>query len=305
MFETELLIFIFISVALIVIAMIRSNNILIITLLSSTFSLFTMVLYLVLDAPDVAMTESSISILAIIFAIYAIKAIYPVTYIFHDPFKPILFILSLVLAAILIYAAQDLPEFGAPKFNQYYLRNSESDTGVISVVAAVLASYRGYDTMLETLVILVGGLSILLISDGQAKVSYDKQDKLVALMSRFMLPIILLFALYIQSHGEISPGGGFQAGSIIAAIFIGLAMACEEYVLISKNKLKVLAVTGVGLYFLVGLTGLIAGVEFLNYNIFFGQAIGIMLVEYVVGMAVASTMILIYLGISDVASKSL
>lgn len=304
MWETEILYFIFISVALLVVAMMRSNNILIIAIFSGVISLFNMILYVSLDAPDVAMTESAISALVFIFAIYAIKSTYHVTHIFHNPFKPILFSLSIVLAAILIYTTQDLPNFGAPEFNQYYLRNSVQDTGAVSAVAAILASYRGYDTMLESLVILVGGLSVLLVNT-QAKVWESKQDSLINLVSRFMLPIILLFALYIQAHGEISPGGGFQAGAIIATAFVVLAMSCGNHLLFSENKLKVFAVTGVVLYFIVGLIGLIGGGEFLNYNIIFGQSIGIMLVEYAVGMAVSATMLLIYLGISRASDESL
>ena len=302
--EIEILYFIFASVALLVIAMMRSNNIILLTLFSSVFSLFSMLLYVILDAPDVAMTEAAISSLILIFTIYVIKFTYPHSYIFHNPFKPLLFILSMTLAAILIYAAQDLPSFGAPEFNQYYLQNSIQDTGVISAVASILASYRGYDTMLETLVILVGGFSVLLVSE-QVKIEKTKRDMIITLMSRFMLPIILLFALYIQAHGEISPGGGFQAGSIIATICIMLAMSYDSHLLLSENNLKKFSLAGVSLYFIVGLIGVIGNAEFLNYNIILGQSIGIMIVEYAVGISVTSTMLLIYLGISRASYKSL
>ncbi len=117
-----------------------------------------------------------------------------------------------------------------------------------------------------------------------------------------MFPIILLFALYIQAHGEISPGGGFQAGAIIAIAFILYAMAFGDNALlkfISLDRLKNIAVSGVGIYFTTGIIGLLGGLEFLNYNIFandsgLAQKIGIITVELGVGITVTATMLLIY-----------
>jgi multicomponent Na+:H+ antiporter subunit B len=225
--------------------------------------------------------------------------------LFEDKFKPFLFVYCALLAFILIYASGDLPEFGSPKFNHYYLQNSKNDTGIISVVASILASYRGFDTMLETLVILSAGMGVLLIS-GEEKFIEKAQDKLTAVMIRIMLPIILLFALYIQFHGEISPGGGFQAGCIIATIFITYALGFGDNILlktISNFNLKIITIIGISLYILVGMIGLLGGQDFLNYNVFFGQTIGVMLVELGVGITVSSTMLLIYLRVSSNASN--
>ena len=63
------------AIFIIVIALIRSNNIMTITLLNGAFSLFTVMMYLLLDAPDVAMTEAAVSVLASIFSIYTIKQV--------------------------------------------------------------------------------------------------------------------------------------------------------------------------------------------------------------------------------------
>ncbi len=307
MLETELVYFTILSALLILIALIRSNNIIVITIINGVFSLFTGILYLVLDAPDVAMTEASISALVFIFAILAIKPIYKKSYLFQDDFKPLLFICCAFLAGALIYASNDLPEFGSPKFNHYYIQNSLSEIGITSVVASILASYRGYDTMLETLVILIGGIGVLLISEKSIYIK-EKQDQLITIMTRIMLPITLLFALYVQMHGEISPGGGFQAGSIIATIFIAYALSYGKQTLlkfISLQKLKIIAISGVSLYLGIGLTGLVKGGEFLNYNVIFNQKIGIMLVEFGVVLTVSATMLLIYLGVSDASDQSI
>jgi multicomponent Na+:H+ antiporter subunit B len=305
--EDLLLYFAILPSLLIVIALIRSNNIITVTLLSGAFSLFTVIMYNLLDAPDVAMTEAVVSVLSSVFAICTIKKIYKNNYIFQDSFKPSIFILAMICGCILVYASLDLPSFGNPNFNHYYLENTASDIGIPSTVTAILASYRGYDTLLETLVILVGGLSILLISKTSYSARTD-QDFLVAKLARFIFPFILLFGLYIQMHGEISPGGGFQAGCLIAIAFILYEMACGKSIL-SSLKLKVIAVSGVGIYFITGLLGMLGDAAFLNYNIIsenqvLGQKIGIMLVEFGVGVAVSATMLLIYLSLNYASDES-
>ncbi len=190
----------------------------------------------------------------------------------------------------------DLVKFGSPEFNRYYLINSQKDIGIPSVVASILASYRGYDTMLETLVVLIAGMGVLLMSDEPSPIAASK-DQLINVMIRIMLPITLLFGLYIQLHGEISPGGGFQAGAIIATIFMAYAISVGDKAflnLISLQGIKVIAVTGVSLYLFIGLMGIFKAAEFLNYNMYFSQAINIMIIEFGVALTVSATMLLIY-----------
>lgn len=292
---------------LVVIFFIRSNNILVTSLLSSAFSLFSVVMYSILDAPDVAMTEAAVSVLASVFSVYTIRSIYKYSYVFEEKFNIILFILCMSLAGGLIYASMDLPEFGSAsaisqqRAASYYLNNTNSDIGIPSIVAAILGSYRAYDTLLETIVILVGGISILLVSNPIDITSF-RYDQLVSKLSRFIIPAILLFALYIQFHGEISPGGGFQAGAIMAVAFILYALAFGEdklLQLVSLAKLKLIAVIGTGLYFFTGLVSLFLNSSFLNYNAFLrdnilSQKIGIVTIELGVGIAVCATMLLIY-----------
>lgn len=304
-----------IAILIIVMALIRSNNIMTITLLNGAFSLFTVMMYLLLDAPDVAMTEAAVSILASIFSVYTIKQVYKYNFIFIDKYNPYLFILITILAALLIYASSDLPNFGQAKFNSYYLDRSIEDTGVSSVVTSILASYRGYDTLIETLVILIGSLSILMIvGEDNIKLleNYSSIDIITTRVTRFISPLILLFAFYIQFHGEISPGGGFQAGAIIAAAIILYGMAFGEKNLlkvISVFKLKIMAVLGVIIYMLVGLVGFMKESSFLDYNILsvnkiMGQKIGIIMVEFGVGITVSAAMLIIYLSVSYASNES-
>lgn len=125
---------------------------------------------------------------------------------------------------------------------------------------------------------------------------------ILRVVSRFMIPFIFLFAFYIQFHGKIMPGGGFQAGVLLASGFFVYALiyGTEKVVrIISINYLKFLAALGVLIYAGVGLIPLILGKEYLNYYVFAidpktAQLIGITAVELGVGLTVFAVMMIIF-----------
>ena len=120
--------------------------------------------------------------------------------------------------------------------------------------------------------------------------------------SHLLIPAILLFALYVQFHGEYGPGGGFQAGVIFASAIILYALlhgTKKAEKVISLNLAKALAAIGLLLYEGIGLLGIILGGNFLDYNVLshdsvHGQHWGILLIELGVGITVASVMISIF-----------
>lgn len=122
------------------------------------------------------------------------------------------------------------------------------------------------------------------------------------IVAKLLAPFILLFALYVQFHGEYSPGGGFQAGVIFAAGFIlyGLIYGIEKFrQVITPAWLRSLAALGVMLYIGVGLLTLLLGGNFLDYDVLaehatHGQHLGILLVELGVGITVASVMMTLF-----------
>lgn len=147
-----------------------SNNLFESAILMSIFSLSIGICYLFMDAPDVAMTESALgSCLSTAVFINLIKIVgekVPKVRIVH--LLPAI-ILCLLLFCILAWTSTDLPEFGninAAIHNgasKYYLENTKNDIDIPSIVAAILASYRGFDTLGETTVILLAGISCLFI----------------------------------------------------------------------------------------------------------------------------------------------
>jgi multicomponent Na+:H+ antiporter subunit B len=125
---------------------------------------------------------------------------------------------------------------------------------------------------------------------------------ILRIITKLLIPLILLFALYVQFHGDFGPGGGFQAGVIFAAglvlyaLVFGLDTASE---VIKEWVLLLLAPLGVLIYAGVGLASLYFGGTYLNYSVLahdpvHGQHLGILLVELGVGVTVASVLTTIF-----------
>jgi multicomponent Na+:H+ antiporter subunit B len=117
--------------------------------------------------------------------------------------------------------------------------------------------------------------------------------------TKILIPFILIFALYVQFHGEYGPGGGFQAGVIFAAAFVlyalvyGLAPAME---VLPPKAAYVCGAGGISLFLMVGFVDVALGGEFLNYNVLahdptHGQHYGIIAIEIGVLTTVFGAMI--------------
>ena len=121
-------------------------------------------------------------------------------------------------------------------------------------------------------------------------------------IAKMLIPLILVFALYVQFHGDYGPGGGFQAGVIFAAGFIlyGLIFGLDKVrKVVPPAVVEVLVAAGVLLYAGVGVAGLLLGGNYLDYGVLrhdpvHGQHLGILLIEFGVGTTVAAVMITIF-----------
>ncbi len=125
---------------------------------------------------------------------------------------------------------------------------------------------------------------------------------ILRIITKLLIAPILLFALYVQFHGEISPGGGFQAGVILAAAIILYSLvfgleAAERAV--PPGFVHGIMVSGVLIYAGTGLFSIVVGGNFLDYDLLahdpvHGQHLGIILVELGVLFTVSATMILVF-----------
>lgn len=126
---------------------------------------------------------------------------------------------------------------------------------------------------------------------------------ILRVITKLTVAPILLFAFYVQFHGDFSPGGGFQAGVIFAAAFIlyGLVFGLSDAqaVLPPWAVHRALAL-GVLIYAGVGVLNMLQGYEFLNYGAIdpahpsHGQHLGILWVEIGVGVTVSGVMVAVY-----------
>lgn len=159
--------------AAITLGVVRLRNLFAVVVLSSAYSFLMASVLIVLDAVDVAMTEAAVgagvSTVLMLGTLYLTKTEEkrPV----HTPILPLF--VACITAAALVYGTLDLPLFGiadAPIHQHvapYYFENTLTQTGVPNVVTAVLASYRGYDTLGETVVIFCAGIAILMLLKGR------------------------------------------------------------------------------------------------------------------------------------------
>jgi multicomponent Na+:H+ antiporter subunit B len=129
-----------------------------------------------------------------------------------------------------------------------------------------------------------------------------KNDLVLRVVAKLLMPYILLFALYVQFHGDFGPGGGFQAGVIIAAtmLFYGLIYGLPAVQKVMPEPLvESMMAVGVLVYGGVGVAGLLLGGNYLDYFVLshdtvHGQERGIFWVEVGVAITVSGVMMKIF-----------
>jgi len=127
-------------------------------------------------------------------------------------------------------------------------------------------------------------------------------DLVLRVGTKLIFPFIVLFALYVQFHGEYSPGGGFQAGVIAAAAVILISITFGQRMakrIAPWGLVEVLIPLGVLIFAGTGVVGLLAGENYLNYaplshDPVHGHKYGIITVEIGVLVTVSGTMIALF-----------
>ena len=303
------------------VAIVRTKNLFVAVMLLGIFSLLIAANFFILDAADVALTEAAVG--AGISTVLFLGALALTSEFESAPTPHRWLSLAVVTGATLVvlYATFDKPAFGDPNapvhrhVAPWYLEKTPEHIGIPNVVTAVLGSYRGYDTLGEVFVVFTAGIGVLFLLSARSgravrRVDDPAQEPSIGLRShviplvvgRLLTPFILLFALYVQFHGEYGPGGGFQAGALIAAAFILYALVeGEERALevLPQRALSALMVGGALLYGGVGVMGILRGANFLDYSVLAanpvsGQQLGIILIEAGVGMTVTGVLLSIF-----------
>ena len=292
----------------------RTSDLFSAVMLAGIYGLLSASFFVDLDAVDVAFTEAAVGAgiaPLLMFVTLSMTGRYQ-----REPNVLSGASLALVVAvgALLVYASFDMPAFGSPDAPAQmhvaprYLNDSMAEIGIPNVVTSVLASYRGYDTLGEVVVIFTAGMAVLGIlfiprhENEPVRAASMYQHKVLRIVSKILIPPILIFALYVQFHGDYGPGGGFQAGVIFAAALILYTMLFGVHTaskVINHSVVRVLAGLGVLIYGTVGVLGMLTGNNYLDYDGLAddpvaGQHLGIILIEFGVGLTVAAVMLLLY-----------
>ncbi len=165
--------------AITAVAIVRMTNLFAIVMLFGIFSLLSAGVFVVMDAPDVAFTEAAVGAgisTVLMLGTLALtrnrqKPYYAEAPRGHRPWLPLAVVG--ITGAALVYGTWDIPGFGDPNapaqthVARYYIENAMPETGVPNIVTAVLASYRGFDTLGEVAVVFTAGVAVLLLIGGR------------------------------------------------------------------------------------------------------------------------------------------
>ena len=302
------------------IGIVRARNLFTAVMLTGIFSLLIAANFFILDAADVALTEAAVGAgISTVLLLGALALLPPREQRRHTKQWLVLFVLT-VTALTVAYATFEQPRFGDPNapvhqhVAPWFIDMTPELIDIPNVVTAVLGSYRGYDTFGEVIVVFTAGVGVLFLLGLPGAFSERKTEDLAEgrgylshhlipqVVSKLVIPFILLFALYVQFHGEYGPGGGFQAGAIFAAGIILFALIQgerEALALIPARVLVVLMASGALLYGSVGVVTMLLGGNFLDYNVLHadpvkGQQWGIIVIELGVGISVTAVLLAIF-----------
>ena len=293
-------------------------------MLSGIYGLLSASFFVINDAVDVAFTEASVG--AGIFPLLML-AVLSLVDRYEKPPKTRNWIPALISIGIVItlcMAITQIPGFGDPDapanthVAERYIQDSPQEVGIPNMVTSVLASYRGFDTFGEVVVVFTAAIGVLvLLLPGTFRETPHRtigsadmvEHKVLRVVGKMLIPFMLIFALYVQFHGDYGPGGGFQAGVIFAAGIILYAMLFgieAAHRVVPPGVLRVISALGVLVYGSVGLVSLANGGNYLDYDVLLsdpiaGQHVGILAIEFGVGITVAAAMILIFFAFSEAA----
>ncbi|MGN0712978.1 MAG: hydrogen gas-evolving membrane-bound hydrogenase subunit E [Anaerovoracaceae bacterium] len=177
--------------------------------------------------------------------------------------------------------------------SNYYIENAMEHTHAANIVTAVLADYRGFDTLFETCVLFLSGIGTLMVLFSKAKVKrrFPKSRKtetqplagemiaeftqrgsyssgILDAALRIVMPFIMIYAIYVLMHGELSLGGGFQAGALLACAYLidRISPSFESRMgEIKEENMLIVAGLGTFLYAFTGILPMFFGGNFLEY----------------------------------------
>ena len=145
-------------------------------------------------------------------------------------------LITLLLMVTFLSVALTLPGFGdpnAPAINEVsnrYLEKGLDETGAVNAVAGMILDYRAFDTFGESTVLFAATMSVLLLMRRSGKRFREEAGESLVLVqiARMVLPIVMMFGIYVVLNGHLSPGGGFSGGTVLGCGLILCALALGQ-----------------------------------------------------------------------------
>ena len=157
--------------------------------------------------------------------------------VYNKTYKVVGVLAAIFLIVIFFWTISALPQFGdanAPENNEVALRYIEQgleETGAVNIVAGMILDYRAFDTFGESCVLFAATCCVLILlrvdkdEDPHSRALEDmndrhyepKNDTILQWAAKILVPIIVIFGIYVVLNGHISPGGGFSGGAIIGS----------------------------------------------------------------------------------------
>ncbi|MER5171902.1 monovalent cation/H+ antiporter subunit A [Thioclava kandeliae] len=200
--------------------------------------LIVSICFIYLSAPDLALTQISVEVVTAVLMLLALNFLPKVTAAetsnLKRHFDKIFSVVVGLGTGSLIYALM-MRDFAFPSMSEYHLANSYNLAGGDNVVNVILVDFRGYDTYGEVTVLGIAALVIFALTEallngtGSRKLiawrpdmlrAGDKHPMMMLIATRVMMPIALVFGLFIFLRGHNLPGGGFIAGLIVAIALV-------------------------------------------------------------------------------------
>ena len=205
----------------------------------AVFSALSFMCFLLFAAPDIALAEVVVSVFSAVIFITSFEKHYTFADIAFakrkgteikkkekDSIKRFIFPVLFSILLFVLFMRFIPGESVNSSLKEQYISMFRNDIGGENAVTAVYLGYRLYDTLIETLLLIVIVVAIIHLSlhvggpDAHPTYNSVKNSQIAVYTIRFICPILILFSIYLVSHGHISPGSGYQGGVIAASFFI-------------------------------------------------------------------------------------
>ena len=237
---------------------------------------------------------------------------------FDKLYRGIAVLFCVILLALLVWNVSYLPPIGAAnkavndEVPERYIESGLKETGAVNFVTGMILDYRAFDTLGESNVLFCATITVLILLQASKKkkgvIDEDMlfephDDAILRLSAKILVPVIMLFGIYVVLNGHLSPGGGFSGGAIIGAGLIlyqnafGFSYARKIF---NEKTYKTISAAALLTYCLCKTYSFFTGANHLNSHIPLGipghiLSSGLILILNIcVGMVVACTMYTFY-----------